>query len=87
MKKPFSPNLCTFFIGQLLSSVEENPSRTRKNSILGIDNIGYGEHISTFLLSICNSNQILQQYGIENFVPFYTFSRFRIFIKNGYLPN
>jgi hypothetical protein len=52
MKKPFSPNLYTFFIGvillggPLLSTAEENPSRTKKNSISGTNNIHYGEYIA-----------------------------------------
>jgi len=76
MKNPFSPNLRTFSIGaiwlggQLLSTVDYNMSRTNENFIPCTYNIHDGEHTMTFVLSICCSSRILQQYGVNNFVLF-----------------
>jgi hypothetical protein len=59
LQKPFSPHLYTFPMGaillegKLLSTTEENISRTNKKFSLGIYNNHNDEHTTTFILSIC----------------------------------
>jgi hypothetical protein len=52
-----------------MPTVEENPSRTKKFFVVGTDNTHYGEHRSTFILSIYSSSRTFQKYCNTLFSP------------------
>lgn len=66
---------------KLLSTSEENMSRTREIFVSSVDNIHDDEHTSTFRLSIYCSSNILQQSGIGNFILFTISSNFEFLVK------